>query len=119
MVRKEFEVYVIRGAGVLKEKPPGDAIRVDADAQGRVLFRDPVKPSLIEDSFGKCIAAAKLMLDKAKTVAEGYEVDSITLKLGMDAGIGVVFVGDASVEAAVEVEIKRKASSGLGSRRTG
>ena len=119
MVRKEFEVYLIRGAGVLKEKPPGDAIRVDADAQGRVLFRDPVKPSLIEDSFGKCIAAAKLMLDKAKTVAEGYEVDSITLKLGMDAGIGVVFVGDASVEAAVEVEIKRKGSSGLGSRRTG
>ena len=40
MVRKEFEVYVIRGAGVLKEKPPGDAIRVDADAQGRGRARE-------------------------------------------------------------------------------
>ena len=119
MAGEGFEVYVIRGAGVLPEKPPGDAIRVDADAQGRVLFRDPVKPSLIEDSFGKCVAAAKLMLDKAKTVAEGYEVDSITLKLGLDAGIGVVFVGDASIEAAIEVEIKRIDSSGQGSRRSG
>lgn len=119
MAGQEFEVYVIRGAKVLREKPPGDAIRVDADEQGRVLFRDPVKPGLIEDSFGKCIAAAKVMLEKAKNVADGYEVDSITLKLGLDAGIGVVFVGDASIEAAIEVEIKRKSSEGLGQRRSG
>jgi hypothetical protein len=116
---QEFEVYVIRGAQVLRDKPPGDAIRVEADEQGRVLFRDPVARGLIEDSFGKCISAAKVMLDKANNVAEGYEVESITLKLGLDAGIGVVFVGDASIKAAIEVAIKRKSSEGLGQRRSG
>ena len=34
-------------------------------------------------------------------------------------GIGVVFVGDASIKAAIEVEIKRKSSEGLGQRRSG
>jgi hypothetical protein len=50
MAGQDFEVYVIRGAGVLTEKPPGEAIRVDADTHGRVLFREPVEPGLIEES---------------------------------------------------------------------
>jgi hypothetical protein len=119
MAGKDFEVYVIRGATLLPEKPPGNAIRVDADAHGRVLFREAIRTNLIEDSFGKCIAAAKVMLENVKTVGDGYEVDSITLKLGLDASIGVVFVGDASIEAAIEVEIKRIDSSSAGQRRSG
>ena len=106
-----FQVHVIRRVRSIaeEEKSPGDAIRVDADSKGRVLFRDQtetVSADLFDSSFRDCVAMAKKMIERASEIAKDFRVDSITLKLGLDGKLGCVFIGDASLEASIEVEIK-------------
>lgn len=112
-IDQEF-VYTLRTVPIHTEarpKPPGEAMSIDADRFGHVLFREepvPIPLAKLEEGLAKCLAVARNLLTQASDVAEGYEVDSITLKLALDAGVGVVFVGDAKIEAAIEVEVKRK-----------
>jgi hypothetical protein len=108
-------VYTIRSLPMQAEEqtveiPPGEAITVDADRFGHVLFREePVKVTSdkIQDGLQKCLEVAKTIVSKTSQAIENYEVDTITLKLALDAGVGVVFVGDAKIKAGIEIEIKR------------
>jgi hypothetical protein len=107
-------VYTLRAVPIKTQaqpKPPGEAMTIDADRFGNVLFREepvPIPLAKLDDGLTKCLAVARSILTKASDIAAGYEVDSITLKLALDAGVGVVFVGDAKIEAAIEVEVKKK-----------
>jgi len=107
-----FVVYSIRRIGEVEgpeEAPPGDAVRVDADKYGNVLFRrEEVRPDKIEAGLNNCMALARKIIDRATSIAANYHVDTITLKLVLDGKVGLAFVGDASMEAGIEVEIKRQ-----------
>jgi len=85
-----------------------EAIMPEADTHGNVLFREPVKSGVFAAGFEKCVQMAKLMIEKAADLANDYKVETITLKLSLDAEMGCLFIADASVEAAIEVEIRRR-----------
>jgi hypothetical protein len=84
-------------------------VRIQGDDYGNVLFPKAVGVSeeKFQSGLDKCLAAAKLLLEKAGDIAADYRVETITLKLAVDAQVGLVFVGDAKVETGIEVEIKR------------
>jgi len=112
----DFVVYTIRRVGQVKatieEKAPGDAIRVEADEYGHVLFRnDKVSAAKVESGLENCLALGRKIISRAGDLAKDYRVESITLKLALDADVGIAFVGDASIEAGIEVEIKRQDSA--------
>ena len=92
------------------EVAPGDAISIQADRYGNVLF--PIEPvgvpaDKFEEGLNRCLSVAKTILAKSMDVLADYRVETVTLKLALDAGVGVVFVGDAKIEAGIEIEIKR------------
>jgi phosphomannomutase len=107
----EFQVTVVRattGATVIaEEQGKPQALSIDADERGRVLFRDTVDHNKFDDGFSNCVAMAKAMIERASAISNNYRVESIKLKLGLDSTFGVVFIGDASLEASIELEIKR------------
>ena len=108
-----LNVYTIRRVGSAQpspEKAPGDAIEgVDADQYGNVLFkREKVPADKVESGLENCFALARKLVQGAENIASEYRVESITLKLALDAKVGLVFIGDAGLEAGIEVEIKRK-----------
>ena len=95
-------VYVIKSVSPVI---PGDA----ASAPGRVIFtEEPVPMTLVEDGLERCLETARRVIARSAALAAAYEVESITLKLALDGKVGVAFIADAGVEAAIEVEIKRK-----------
>jgi hypothetical protein len=108
-------IYTLRTVSVSAppmdtEAPPGEAISIDADRFGNVLFKaEPVEvpTDKFEHGLSRCLAVAKTVIAKAADLSSTFHVESITLKLALDAGVGVVFVGDAKIEAGIEVEIKR------------
>ena len=104
-------VYIIRSRPTVpgsEQLPRGaTAATIDADAQGRILFRDAVSPDVFEAGLAKCLGIAKKTMDAASSLATNYRIETITLKLSLDAKVGCVFVGDASLEAGIEIEIKR------------
>jgi len=104
-----FEIYVLRTSQpATSQKPRGaNAASIDADNEGRILFREKVESSRFEQGLQSCIEAAKRVIAKASEIKQDYRVESVTLKLGIDAEFGVVFIGDASLEAGIEVEIRR------------
>lgn len=93
-------------------KAPGHAITVDADAQGRVLFREteavPADPAVLEETFQHCLSTAGRMFSKTKAAMGSFEVEEIKIKLGLDAKGGFGFLGGAELNAALEVTLKRK-----------
>jgi hypothetical protein len=110
-----LQVYTIRRVVEVRpgteEAPPGDAIRIDADRYGNVIFKhEAIQPDKIETGLSNCLALARRIAGKAAEIAADYHVESITLKLALDAEVGLAFVGDASIEAGIEIEIKREPS---------
>jgi len=105
-------VYIIRSRPAItagEQLPAGaNAATIDADSQGRVLFREPVRADVFESGLAKCLGIAKKTMDAASNIAAEYRVETITLKLSIDAEVGCVFVGDAKLEAGIEIEIKRR-----------
>ena len=79
-------VYTLRAVPIKTEarpKPPGEAMTIEADRFGNVLFREepvPIPLAKLDDGLTKCFAVARSILTKASNIAAGYEVDSITLK---------------------------------------
>jgi len=95
-------------------KAPGDAISIQADHLGNVLFRQDAKEipkDLAERSFKRCLSMAQQLATDARDAASAWEVTSITLKLGLDTKVGFAFVADAKLATAVEVKIERVADS--------
>jgi len=106
----EDVVYVVTSMGHAGEAPPGDAMRVDADERGRVIFRDPVPVDKAQAGFQRCIRFAENLLQTAAKELGSYEVDEITLKLSLDSEVGCYFVADAKLGTAIEVKIRRSPS---------
>jgi hypothetical protein len=79
----------------------------DADAQGRVLFRESFTDKTFSDSLSVYINSTVSALTAVANLVNQYAVDEVTLKLGVDASVGCVFVGDGKVEASIEVKLKR------------
>lgn len=103
-------LYVVRSSFV-REKPPGKPMRIASDEQGRVLFRDPIEPQKVKNSLGRYVEMAKNAIADIAAKAGEFSISEITLKLGVDAEVGCVLIGDASVEAAIEVKLTREPPS--------
>jgi hypothetical protein len=101
------EIYIVRSRE-LREKPPGSPMQIDADEQGRVLFRESVQPEKIQSSIPRYIELAKDALMSVQGKVADFEVSEITIKLGVDAEVGCVLIADASIEAAIEVKLQRR-----------
>src|SRR5215471_12752890 len=92
---EDFTVYTVRRTKVAPPVPPGDAVRVAADQYGNVIFRrNAVAPDKVESGLNNCFALARKMIERATAISAGYHVELITLKLELDAEVGLVFVGD-------------------------
>lgn len=102
-------LYVLTSKKVI-ERPPkmaDELLKIDADEKGRILFRAPVEESKLQQTFNAHVELMKGLLQKLPTMSGGIELESVTLKLGVDAEVGCVFLADASVEASIEVEFKK------------
>lgn len=111
-----FEVYAVtrthHAGGQPVEAPPGEAVSVDSDQYGNVIFRrDPVPADKVREGLDNCIALARSVIRRAAAISSDFQVETITLKLAIDAEVGMVFVCDASLEAGIEIEIKRLGGS--------
>ena len=84
----------------------------DTDAQGRVLFRAPVSPGKFTETLRNYIQITQDALVAISEEASAYAIDEVTLKLGVDASVGCIFVGESKVEASIEVKLKRKTRMG-------
>lgn len=109
---EHFEVYAVsrthQAGGPPAEAPPGEAVSVDSDQYGNVIFRrDPVPADKVREGLQNCIALARMVIGRAAAISSEFQVETITLKLAIDAEVGMVFVCDASLEAGIEIEIKR------------
>jgi hypothetical protein len=84
-----------------------------ADSKGNVIFAnsEEVSKSRFESGFSNCMALATSMIDKASTLGRNLEVDSITLKLTVNAKYGCSLLADAKIAGAIELKIKRKPMS--------
>lgn len=79
----------------------------ETDAQGRILFRTPVKQNTLTESFVQHMGLIKDLFNLVPSIGAGFEVEGITVKLGIDAKVGCVFIADASVESSIEIRIAR------------
>lgn len=101
-------VYVLRARPATPEQPPGDAISINADELGNVIFqRERVEPDKIEEGLRRCSALAGRLIAKLEETVSAYEVTSVTLKLTVDTTVGLAFVGSTGLEAGIEVEISK------------
>lgn len=83
---------------------PGEAIRLRREKTGR----SEVETGKLIDRFKEYLKVARAMVGTAEEQAEGWHIDSITLHFGVDAEVGLVFVAKAGIEAAIDLELKRK-----------
>jgi hypothetical protein len=106
-------VFVITTRKIALEKAPGSAMSVNADRLGNVIFqRDEVPPDRLEDGLRRCTALAGRLVEKLQKVSADFHVETVTLKLTLDAEVGLAFVGEASIEAGIEVVIARVDAKG-------
>lgn len=99
---QDFVYVLVREGPAEEEGPSGEAAMRLWPFKGHEIPVDK-----IQKEFGKYIGLAQGMLDQAKTLPEGFAVDSITLHLGLDAKVGLGFVGSVGLEGAVDVTVKR------------
>lgn len=107
----EQVAYVIRSASVSPaiSTVPGD--KAAPGNVGNILFvEQEIGQDRIDEGYERCLSVARKMIGKTAALGADYELEEITLKLALSAEVGLAFVGDASVEAAVEVKIKRVAA---------
>jgi hypothetical protein len=84
-----------------------------ADSKGNVLFArsEEVSQSRFESGFSKCLALAKSAIDQASTLSKDFEIDTMTLKLSVNAKYGCSLLADAKLAGALELKIKRTRGS--------
>ena len=116
--KNEWTISVIREGGAPlsivkgKELPRGSfAIAgTQADSKGNVIFAnsEEVSQNKFESGFSNCLAVASSMIEKASSLGHNLEVDTITLKLSVNAKYGCSLLADAKLSGAIELKIKRK-----------
>jgi hypothetical protein len=105
-------VYVLRAGPAKLERPPGDAISINADHLGNVIFqKEEVPPDRMEDGLRRCSQLAERLFAVMQGTLGAYEVKTVTFKLALDAEVGLAFVGTTGIEAGIEVEVTRKTTS--------
>jgi hypothetical protein len=105
-------IYVAVPAAIEPEEegPPGQPALRDIPGVGWVLSkvgRAEVEPQKLEESFGAYVDLARGILDRAAAIGAGFAVDEVTFHLGIDAEVGLIFVGNVGVEAAIDIKVKR------------
>jgi hypothetical protein len=103
----EDDIYVIvSGApsGETEDGPPGEAIRLP----WRNNRAEPLDRARLLERFDSYTSLAEQMMVKADQSTTGFRVDEITLHLGVSADVGIAFIGQVGVEAAIDVTLKRK-----------
>jgi hypothetical protein len=104
----EDTIYVIVGDGLPQETPeegpPGEAIRLPW-ARNRA---EPTDRAKLLERFGNYTSLAEQMMERADQSTKGFRVDEITLHLGVSTDVGIAFIGQAGVEAAIDVTLKRR-----------
>lgn len=109
------ELYVLESSALSKEgrTTPEKATvetlsRPETDSYGRILFREtakaspvPVDPEVVKNSLSRVVESVKSGISTA-----GVASASVTVKLGFNSKVGFAFVGDAGIEASVEVKIE-------------
>lgn len=86
-------------------------VRPDADRYGNVLFKKEVveiPEDLLLKSFGRCVKMGERLSEVAeKSSGRDFTIDTIKIKIAIDAKFGCSLVADIGLEAAVEVEFRR------------
>jgi hypothetical protein len=108
------ELYVLestvlsKDSGKLPEAARVETLGPDSDRFGRVLFREsaklspvPVDPEIVKTSLTRVVESVKSGISAA-----GITSASITIKLAFNSKVGFAFIGDAGVEASVEVKME-------------
>ncbi len=84
-----------------------------ADSKGNVIFArsEEVPRNKFEAGFSNCLALAKSAINQASTLSNDFEIDTMTLKLSVNAKFGCSLLADAKMAGALELKIKRKRGS--------
>src|ERR1700735_3169319 len=102
----EDNIYVIVSEAAApeapEEGPPGEAIRLP----WRRDRAEPVDRARLLERFGSYTSLAEQMMEHADQKAGGFRVDEITLHLGVSTDVGIAFIGQVGVEAAIDVTLK-------------
>jgi hypothetical protein len=96
------EIYVIVAAPDGSDGPPGEPIRIPF-----IQKSEPVPREKLLERFGKYTALAEDMMAEADKTAKGFRVDEITFHLGVSTDVGIAFVGQAGIEAGIDITLKR------------
>ena len=97
-------IYVFTAGGEAEDGPPGEAISLP----WRKPKAEPVDESKLLVRFGSYAKLAEKMMAKADETNKGFQVDEITLHLGVSSDFGVAFIGQVGVETAIDVVLRRK-----------
>jgi hypothetical protein len=101
-------IYVIAGAGLSQETteegPPGEAVRIRLGRN----HAEPVDRAKLLERFDGYTSLAEQMMERADRSTRGFRVEEITLHLGVSADVGIAFIGQAGIEAGIDVTLKRK-----------
>jgi hypothetical protein len=78
----------------------------ETDRFGRVLFRaDYVKPIPVDSELIRTSLERTVAILRKAVIQSGIVVSKVTLKLALDAEVGLAFIGKTGLEASVEVEL--------------
>lgn len=103
----EDTIYVIVSDAPSKEAeegPPGEAIRLPWGNKRA----EPLDRAKLLERFSSYTSLAEQMMEHADKSTKGFRVDEITLHLGVSADVGIAFIGQVGVEAAIDVTLKRR-----------
>src|ERR1700730_8469885 len=98
MTQEASRDFYVVSRYVVKEPKTDELLAIDADEQGRVLFRTPVPVGKLRQSFDAHVDLLKSLLHSVTQLSDKIEIESVTLKLGIDAQVGWVLLADASLE---------------------
>jgi hypothetical protein len=103
------QIYTLMRGPKLEKDPATLAAIPETDRFGRAIFRtdyptaEPIDTDLIGQTLAATVTAVRDAVRKS-----GATISEITLKLAIDAKVGVVFIGNTGVEASIEVKFDCK-----------
>lgn len=96
---------------VLESSAEGSTVETlgpETDRYGRVIFRETAKASPVPVDLEVVKSSLIRVVESVKggVSAAGITSASVTIKLGFNSKVGFAFIGDAGVEASVEVKME-------------
>jgi len=104
-------VYVLElstDSGATSGGKETETLGPETDQYGRVIFRKFSQVSAVEVNAEVAKSSLCRVVDSVKSgiMAAGISAASVTIKLGFNSKAGFAFIGNAGVEASVEVKLE-------------